>query len=250
MKQDEDQENELQSKMKDLIKELKSLERSERQLREKTSTAREADNGQAAENAASLWAEIERKMRDIDRRGANYISGLEKAGRLFFEIERARTAQGETTRLMRSVEARDLRKSFDNLNDALNVWDMVQRTAELERQRGRATQGPSPSQVNGVISGLLDVGELLEKLNEISERVSPELADTVRKFVPEQQSLKTRTEAAQELAKEVSQKMPIQPRGLNEAMEEAVSQMGFSNDALSDGTPCRPKARKGRRLID
>jgi len=246
MESQEQKEDQLGEELKKFMKELASLERNQRQLLEKVRSNREEDNAESADAVQNLWKRLDKKMAQASKDAKRYQDGLKAADRLFYEQERAKSGEAELQRLSRAIEARDPRKALEDVGDASNAWEMVKRTAELERQRGRGRAGPQSGQAQQIIQRIDEVNELLRQLYDAAREISPELAAKTRSYEQEQEKLSQRTSAARQKAAELAQQMPIQPRGLMPAMKGADEQMEHARSALENSLPMPAEGAQGQ----
>lgn len=228
LKQVEDEENQLAEQMKDLVEELKRLEREQRQLRDQVSESRKAGDAQGSAEAERLWARVEQLATQAVDRGV----ALEDRTTNFWARKHVSAANQATERLVESARARDLRKARADVNDSLANWQHSYRAIE-ERDRAPITRPIEEAQ------------RLLQQLQREASSVDPQVASQAQAMRGQQSELAEGLDAVMEQAREVAARMPIEPRGMEEALEQAQGNMGDATEDLGAGRPMPAEGSQG-----
>lgn len=231
LKRLEDEESGLGEEMKSLIEELQRMEREQRQLQDEVRDVRESGDAQGAAEAERLWNEVERLAAEAEDRGEDLEERMQDG--LFMYRTRVEAANDATARLVESAAARDLRRATSDVNEALRHWIRSQ-TGVPEGARRQVTRRLEQAQ------------RLLDQLARESAAVDPRTAAQARALESRQRELDEALEKARELARDLESKMPIEPRGMNEALEDAERAMGQASDDLNQGQPMPAEGSQGQ----
>src|SRR5690606_27416788 len=99
-------------------------------LQEEVRNLRERSDGASAEQAESLWEQIDRLAAGVLGQGRSYGKGLNDAGRAFNEEEVAQNAIDQLEHLSESATARDLNGEWQAIPQAQVDWGRVQSRLE------------------------------------------------------------------------------------------------------------------------
>jgi hypothetical protein len=227
----EEEENELAQKMKDVVAELKRLEREQRQLQGRVREAREAADAQGAAEAERLWKEVERLADEATERGEE----LAERARAFDNRTVLDDAARMVSRLGEAARSRDLRKARADASNALGSWTSV----TYQRRVPRSASAP-------IIDRIERAERLLDRLEQAAGSVDPQAAAQARAMQEAQDTLDEELGAARELASEVAAQMPIEPRGMEEALEQADQTMDLASEDLQGGRPMPAEGSQGQ----
>lgn len=228
----EDEENELEQEMKSLVEELKRLEREQRQLQGQVSDMRQANDAQGAADAERTWAEVERLANEAADRGQRLADMFDGQDRFWFR-EHVRVATRSTRRLGESARARDLHKAQKDVAESLTGWRRTHRVLPDSSRRP-------------IITRVEKAERLLDKIDIDANSVDPRTAAQARAMRQEQATLEEGLDAAQDMAKEVIAKMPIEPRNMEELLQQADENMGQARSDLETGRPMPAEGAQGQ----
>lgn len=233
MKQLDDEEDSLGEEIKSVVEELKRLEREQRQLQSQVRQARESSDAQGTAQAERLWAQVEKLASEAEERGSRLEERLDRAGSRFMTRKQVAEANRSTGRLAESAAARDLRKAQNDVGDALRGWMRVARTVpEAERR---------------AISRRIEQAErILDQLDREASTVDPQAAAQARAMQSAQQELEQELQAAKDMAGQLAAKMPIEPRGMDEGLDQADQSMGDASGDLEAGRPMPAEGAQGQ----
>jgi hypothetical protein len=232
-----------QERAQQLIDDLERLENKQQELQEQTRELREQEGGEQAQEAADLWAELQQEAAAHAEGAKAYEEGLQAAERPFWERTRAEAATEMADRLRDAATARDLRGSFDGLRSAERAWEAV--AASLEAQGSRPLPGPGARELAALRQRLARIRDLLEQLRDASASSSPEQREQAQQLEQQQRDLDNELKQVQEQAQQLSQDFPVQPQGMQEALEEASERMQQAGDDLRDGQPMAAEGSQG-----
>jgi len=233
MKRMDDEEENLGEELKSVVEELKRVEREQRQLQNQVRQARESSDAQGTAEAERMWAEVERLAAEAESRGLDLEQRLNKAGTRFMTQEQVAEANRSTGRLGESAAARDLHKAQNDVRDALRGWMRVARTVPEGSRRA--------------ISQRIEQAErILDQLDRDASTVDPQAAAQARGMQNQQRELEQALQSAQQMAQELAAKMPIEPRGMDEGLQEAAEAMGRASGDLESGRPMPAEGAQGQ----
>ncbi len=213
----------------DLLAELTELEANQRTLQKQVEGLRSEQDAATAESVAKRWAELEQRSAELGAHAAAVVDGLEAADRPFFEQERGRAAEEEGEELSIAIAARDVRGANQQVDRVQSLWQTLSITAARER-RG---PGPGPAEMDAGIRQAAEIARLLTQL-EGAAAMDPSSAELIA-AEQRQQALSSRLSDAGERARELGQKLPVQPRGLDAELDEAGERMGEASRQLGEG---------------
>ncbi|MFT4625461.1 MAG: hypothetical protein ACI8PZ_004129, partial [Myxococcota bacterium] len=228
----------------ELIEELEALEEEQRALQEQVQQLREQQDEAFRDEAADLWKQVDAEAEQVVARGRDWRDGVTEAERAFHEVQRAESAVEDSERLLESVTARDLRGSWNSLRTLEFSWDLVYRSAQSAELMGRAP-GPVSTRVSRIRGHLERIAELLEELEEVSERTDPATRKRAQELESRQRELDNKLRQAQGQAEEVAREFPVEPRGLEESLDDAQGRMQQAGDDLGRGRPMEAEGSQG-----
>lgn len=229
----EDEEDELGQEMKDLMEELQRLEREQRKLQEDVRQVRASGDAQGAAEAERLWSQVETLAREAEERGLRMEKALEQNNGMYMFEKRVEAGREASGRLAESAAARDLRKAQRDAQEAMARWARA-RTGVPEGARRQVTRRLEQAQ------------RLLDQLDRDASSVDPRTAAQARALEGRQNELDQSLRAAREQAQQVAAKMPIEPRGMTEALERADQSMDHASEDLGQGRPMPAEGAQGQ----
>jgi hypothetical protein len=232
-KEDEEGEQVIQA----LLEELEALEKEQRSLQEQTQTIREGADEEAARATASLWEQIETKARQHADEASAYAGRIESANRGFNEVTRAENGAEHSAQLREAVVGRDLHQARVALEQARTAW----LTAEWLSER----LGGSSAEIRSLQAQIDAIEALLDRLEAASQAVDPRTREQTRGLEPAEQDLQRRLEAAAETAQQVARKLPVQPDGLEEGLQDAKGAMERAQQDMREGRPMPAEGSEG-----
>ncbi len=244
MAQSRGEANESMEAAEELIDELTQLEREQRELQGDVQELRAQQDASSREEAAELWAEIGAEIEALERGGRAWQEGVVAAERAFHEVQRAEAAMEDTSRLAESAAARDLRGSQSALQSTEYSWDLVYRSAISAELTGRGG-GPRAVDVIELRRHTERIGELLAQLEELSSRTDPATQERSQQLESRQRELDNRLQEARQAAEELSEDFPVEPRGLEESLDDADARMKQAGDDLGQGRPMEAEGSQG-----
>jgi len=233
MRRMEDEEDQLGQEMKALHEELSRLEREQRLLQEEVRKVRESGDAQGSAEAERMWAQVEKLAAEANERGTRLAEGVDRSGGLFMFQQRVEAANGATSRLQESAAARDLRKARRDLNEAMDHWM-------------RAQSGVPEASRKQIMRRLEQAQRLLDQLDRAASSVDPRTAAQARALESRQSDLDEALKTTRGKAQQVAAKMPIEPRGMLEALQQADQSMGQAGQDLEQGRPMPAEGAQGQ----
>ena len=228
----------------DLLDELRALEQEQRDLQQEVRNARQ-ENGAMDDALSKLWDTLAARAREHRRSADEYVSGLQRHGRPFFERERAAAGAESAEELEAAISARDARGAGLSVAQGYRYWMIARQAAERERIRRGGLAGPGSRELLALQGQLEEIERLLDQLEEAEQQVDPETMERARELQAQQQDLDNRLRQAREEARALEQQFPVRPRGMQEALEQAGQRMNEAADDLSDGQLMQAEGSQG-----
>lgn len=227
-----------------LADELEQLAQRQDELQEQTRQLQEEEGGEQAQQAAELWEKLEKLAEEHAAAAEAYEQGINDAKRPFWEQSRVDRAADDSQRLRNGVVARDLRGARASLESAEIDWS----AAEVAMQRSLSegvSEGPGRAAVAALRQQLQRIRDLLEQLEETTSQSSPEMQQRAQQLQDQQRQLQNELQQAQEQARQLQRDMPVQPQGMEEALEEAGERMESASEDLGQGQPMQAEGEQG-----
>ena len=229
----EEEEDQLGEEMKSLVEELQRMEREQRQLQSEVQQARQSGDAQGAAEAERMWAQVETLANEAEGIGRQLQDAALARGGMFMFQKRIEAGVRATERLGESAAARDLRRSQLDVGDSIQHWV-------------RAQGGVAESRRRQVLSKLEAAERLLNQLDRESSQVDPKTAAQARALEARQAELDAAMDQVMQQASEVAAKMPIEPRGMEEALQRGKSSMQEAAEDLRNGRPMPAEGSQGQ----
>lgn len=226
----------------EVVDELEQLADDQEGLRNDVAARRKA--ARAGDEAAlhRAWEEASAAAEALSKTTAGYQTELERAGRRFHETERAAGAADGAARARDAVTARDLRGATAAADGVLATTSVLSRLARLEAARAGA-QGPDADEAARVQQA---AGRLVEALSRLSAQSRAASAGSgTSDLSDEQASLGSRLQGAAAGARDVAQRMPVAPDGIERALEQARMRMGEATRDLQDSLALEAEGAQG-----
>lgn len=234
------------SKAKQLVEELQRIEDEQLNLRTQVAQARQEGDASNAEKASELWEKTQEEARKLVDDGADYVEGVEKVNRPFYEQQRGEQAVAESEALRSAAEARDLMGAIDALELTRRAWEVSQRAYAVEQHRhGAGMPGPGERELQSIQQRVQRLTQLLTMLEQASRSVDSETASETRELSDEQRQLKQDLEQAQQAAEQLVREFPVHPRGMEKALEGADDRMKSAGESLKRGEPLQAEGSQG-----
>ena len=221
--QREQQEQEGEDKVKQLIEELEALEEEQRELQNAVNQLRQELDASSTEQAEQAFTELDRLTRELVADGQRWLVEHPESDVPLHVRMAGEDAVDRSARLLRAVAARDIEGAREAADWAQLSWVSVQR---------RSSDGRDAAELAD------DAATIAEKLDELMAQQpqgSTQARSAGQELSQQQQGLEQRLQAARQLGQEVVQDMSIQPRGLDEGLEQAGEQMGRADQTLQQG---------------
>lgn len=215
---------------KAVVKQLRELAMDERKLREKVAKAREALDGPSAARAAELWDKVQDLSGALSRDSAAYADHLRTAGRPFWESQRALSLAQEAGVLSSASQARDLEGAVSGIESTGKILQ-GSRMAAGSRPDGAADS----TTVQGMQLKAQEISKLLGQLDALAAKNALQSLAETPELMQEQRQLSQRRTELEPKAIQAGQKLPIAPRGMEEALEVAGKRMGEAEMDLGIG---------------
>ncbi len=230
----------------DVIAELDAIAGEQEVLREEVAGRDESSRAQSSEALVSGWREAEAAARDLKARTVGYADALEAAGRRFYETERAREAAELSQRVVDAVASRDLRGARAVAEAVAVSGEVLGRVARLEAARGQA--GPTPEDAQRTTTAAVRVIAALERLSQLSSRAAA--SSGVGGLSPQQQQLGDRLSAARGGVREVQERLPTAPDGIEQALNQAEMRMDEAERDLGESLALEASGAQGAAASD
>jgi predicted nuclease with TOPRIM domain len=234
-------------KIKELEGKLAELEDDQRELQAEVGALRSDNDAASAKRTERKWAEIEELAQSAETAAAQFERDLDKAKRGFREKTIAADAASKAERLRQAVEARDLRSSVTDGNNAARSWQHAEDAAALEKMlRGGALDGPSEGEARGIRRDLEQALSLLEELLGESESVPAAVGRQVSDKEGEQEGLQARLSQLRQEAAKISQEMPVRPGDMHENLRDSDQQMDNARQDMRGRRPMPAEGSQGQ----
>lgn len=227
-----------------LAEELGQLAQRQDELKEKTRQLQQEEGGDQAQKAAELWDQLEKLAEEHVGAAEAYQTGVAASERPFWEQSRVERSLDDSRRLRNGIVARDLRGARASWKSAELDWSASDVALDRSLAEG-ATSGPGRRAIAALRQQLVQIGKLLDQLEEATSQTSPEMQDRAQQLQDEQKQLQNELRQAQEQAQQLQQDMPVQPQGMEEALDEAGERMQSASDDLGDGQPMQAEGEQG-----
>lgn len=231
--------------VKELREELFAIEEAQRALQADVSAMRESQDAGQAQQVADAWSDLEQAAAALQRDGAAYRDGLVAADRAYYEQERAAQALEDGQRFLESVGARDLMGAEVGAGEAETGWTRSGYTLERELRRDPALKGPGSKQMQRVRVDLQRATDALTRLQRAANSGAGQSSPESDAMVAQQDALSQRLDRARATARKVAREMPVQPRGLEPALEQASERMEAAYRELSAGRALPAEGAQG-----
>lgn len=220
---------------KDLLEELDRIATEEESLASETAALRMARDEGLRERALAEWAAVDARVEVVVDGVTALLDDIANRGDRFNEAMFLEHVQGTVRQLDAASRARDLPGAIEELAMVEANWErFAVRRMYLASQRG----GPSPAEtrrVEAVRRAVSEGAASLEGLRRLDAATSPETSVGLERQRVPQGSLIAALDEAKGLAAKVVRKLPVTPRGLDEALDGATFRMQDAERALRDG---------------
>lgn len=227
----------------DLEKLLKELAARQDVLAERVQQVRELGSEGYRQTIRDLWAEAEARAGDVVAALDTMVEGLTAARRIddlgadmaFNEQTFVETAQEDASTVLDAAVVRDLAGLSLMTLDLQRHWaGYTYRYEGFVQMRG-VPKGPGLREIQAVQGHIVRLQDVIEQLRRQDELGDPGMRSQIRQVESEQRTLTSDLADARQDAKRLAQEMPVTPRGMLEALEQADVRMQQAGDALGRG---------------
>lgn len=223
------------SKAKELADKLKELIEAQDTLADDVQSVRELDGETYRTEIADLWLRIEDQARGVREALLSYDADLADAQRLFNERAYVEGAIVRADDALDAAVARDVGGLWQQTLDLQAHWlQYAQRQRQLQAS-GLIRGGPGSSKIQTIREEVQLLLEMLELLRRRAEAGDPALRERIREIQPDQGDLLDDLAAIVPLAEEVVRELPVTPRDLLPALDDADARMDEAYEQLGRG---------------
>jgi hypothetical protein len=227
-----------------LIEELEQIRDAQNALAAELDDAAAGGSQARAAGLSTAWKRVREHATELRGALGAFDMGLEANDRSFNEREFLRWTAEAIDDVVEAAAMQDLLGATLGAGEADGSWRRYALRFELLMAQSPAQlgRGPGARQIQEVRDDIDALNELVEVLRRLDAAPDPALRAAAVAQQGAERALWERTVEAEKDARRVAQELPVTPRGLSEAMADAVSRM---SEAAGDLARARAEQAEG-----